>query len=120
MTLDLSRREGMDGRLLAGAVMALIGGVIQAYVGYLTLPDEFASYLVAGIAVGLAVGHWVVFVAALPTAVLYSGYAIKVATPENDFWQVVWFGYVPAALLSLAVGVAVRKVAGLALRRVRS
>lgn len=94
-----------------------MGGSIQAYVGYITLPDDFTGYCIAGVVTGLMIGHWVVVLAALPSATVYSGYAIAEATAENALWQIVWVVFVPAALLSLAAGVAVRKVANAALRR---
>jgi hypothetical protein len=100
---------------------AILGaGVIQAYIGYVTLPDDFTGYCVAGIAIGLAVGQRTVFLAALPSALLYSGYAIEHATPENSLWEVVWFVYVPAAVLSLAIGLVLRIVAVITLQRSRS
>ncbi len=88
------------------AVAVVVAGVLYGYsVTLLDLPEQIELLLAAGVVIGLAVGRWPAVAAAAPVAIA------------------IWFGadgggqdaeaatllvYLPAAAVSVAVGVALR------------
>lgn len=96
--------------------VVLVGTGVYAYVMYsIDLPEEIEVYIAVGFALGLIVGRWPIVLAALP--IVTAGFGN--ATVENALWQIIFYIYLPTAMLSIAAGVAVRVFSPRVVRRWR-
>lgn len=91
------------------AVAGALAG-IAAYVYVMTsvnLPEEIEPFIAAGVALGLLIGHWLIVLGALSTLSIA---VLDPLGPDRELWTLIWFVYLPAAAVSIAVGVGLRKL----------